>query len=575
MTGADRPAADRLALRLAARLFVLEPGRVYRIGRDAESDLRVNHASVTDHHAGVSTAAGSVVIEDLSGGGVAVNGRRVRRAELRAGDRLQIGAIDIDVLPATAPPPAARGALASRHRSSPAFAELMAEELQRAPWLLLSVAIHAALLLLLWLWLRPPEAGTPDALQLSLTPGQEFGELEEADDEPTAIETEPLDLPLEEPEYLEVAPAETADVADAMPEQPREWLGSSADLFAKIRTARADDIMNADNDKLRAGGFGRTVSQLRRSGLEIVFVFDSTGSMSSALIAVKQRVAEMAQALHALVPESRIGVITYRDTGDDEEYLTRSTPLSRDFYRAINFIQVIGAGGGGDQPEAVYEALQEAFRQPWSPKARRVVVLIGDAPPHTGSQKNLRSKVERFAADDRSSIHAIVTSPDGDQRVRDETLRAFEAIARSGRGQCLPLGRDDGILGEVLSLAFGSEYRANIGEVFRILQERRERLSTRTLDLVRRHRADELARELSRTPIEADLVPALIASRDREVMRTLTQLAARPQLPASAHHAISYVLQQALGLLLPPIDPSAGGPMPTATQAAVLRLLER
>ena len=37
------------------------------------------------------------------------------------------------------------------------------------------------------------------------------------------------------------------------------------------------------------------------------------------------------------------------DRGNDEEYLTRAVPLGHDFYRVINFMQVIEAAGGGER----------------------------------------------------------------------------------------------------------------------------------------------------------------------------------------------------------------------------------
>jgi Mg-chelatase subunit ChlD len=42
-----------------------------------------------------------------------------------------------------------------------------------------------------------------------------------------------------------------------------------------------------------SAGFRKTVSELRRSGLEIVFVFDSTGSMGSSIRATKDGIANM------------------------------------------------------------------------------------------------------------------------------------------------------------------------------------------------------------------------------------------------------------------------------------------
>ena len=88
------------------------------------------------------------------------------------------------------------------------FQELMAEHLRRAPWLVLSAALHAAAVLVLWL-LIPPEAKEKP---------RNFVEMAAAS-QPEAIEPEPVKLP--EP-MLEQQPDVVADPQPTPTEQPNE-----------------------------------------------------------------------------------------------------------------------------------------------------------------------------------------------------------------------------------------------------------------------------------------------------------------------------------------------------------------
>jgi len=74
--------------------------------------------------------------------------------------------------------------------------------------------------------------------------------------------------------------------------------------------------------------------------------------------------------------------VFYRDAGDD--YLTRISTFSSNYNATTNFVKNQEAGGGGDFPEAVHSALEEALNGlQWASNARtRILFLVLDAPPH-------------------------------------------------------------------------------------------------------------------------------------------------------------------------------------------------
>jgi len=322
-----------------------------------------------------------------------------------------------------------------------------------------------------------------------------------------------------------------------------------------IGESGAGDIFGKQEGNRFSPSFRKTVAGLRASGLEIVFAFDSTGSMGPVLKATKERMARMVRALHALVPDARIGVVTYRDHGKQEKYLTRSVPLDRDLYRSLAFLLTVDADGGGDRPEAVLEALDVAIAQPWSPRARRVVVVIGDAPAHRETEGELARRAQRFCQDGSTFVHTIVTASDLIGQPERDVQRSFQNLARAGRGACVTAERDDTILRQVLSLAVGAEFRDNIDELFTLVEEREGKIATRALDLVRRGDPIELHRELSRAVVDDDVVDALARCGRRQIADLLVQILQDGELPPRGMHAASWALQSLLGLPDPLVDP--------------------
>lgn len=123
------------------------------------------------------------------------------------------------------------------------------------------------------------------------------------------------------------------------------------------------------------------------SDVDVVFVFDATGSMGDELNYLQ---AEMKDVIRRAKDATgglaiRTGAVVYRDHGD--EYITRLSRLTEDLSVTQAFIDKQEANGGGDYPEAVPEALMAAMNSAgWDEHARaRIAFLILDAPCHDDS----------------------------------------------------------------------------------------------------------------------------------------------------------------------------------------------
>jgi len=127
--------------------------------------------------------------------------------------------------------------------------------------------------------------------------------------------------------------------------------------------------------------------------IDVVFVLDTTGSMSGLIQTAKEKIWSIATTMASgqPTPEIRIGLVGFRDRGD--QYVTRVIDLSSDLDSVYAELMDFQADGGGDTPESVNKALYDAVhRMSWTRngQAYRAVFLVGDAPPHMDYQGEVR-----------------------------------------------------------------------------------------------------------------------------------------------------------------------------------------
>ncbi len=147
--------------------------------------------------------------------------------------------------------------------------------------------------------------------------------------------------------------------------------------------------------------------------VDISFVVDATGSMSDELNFLKAELNEVIFQSKQIDQRLnfRFANVFYRDHGDD--YLTRKQDFSRVLSESITFISDQYAGGGGDFPEAVDVALDEAINGlDWNLEARtRLLFLILDAPPHNNPEVQAKlQKLMKEAAEKGIRIIPLVAS---------------------------------------------------------------------------------------------------------------------------------------------------------------------
>jgi hypothetical protein len=246
----------------------------------------------------------------------------------------------------------------------------------------------------------------------------------------------------------------------------------------------------------RAGGTvaGSAIERafdLRDAGLEVVFVLDTTGSMQVAIDAARDAIDDVSSLLAGITPKLRLGLVHYKDLEDMGDGAELLVPLTKDHKQVREKLAKLRAGGGGDMPERVEKGLEVALGKEtgWTKDANRMMVVVGDAPPHNEVEDELLAMVKRahdepFAKGKKPAVtgggtakvelRPFITSAIATNQAAKVS---FDAIAKAGGGASvlLDLGGPGGarsaakqrpapqlVAEHVLLLAFGQSHSAEL-----------------------------------------------------------------------------------------------------------------
>lgn len=217
------------------------------------------------------------------------------------------------------------------------------------------------------------------------------------------------------------------------------WAGLFADQRAPERVRAKVSLNGKDEDLGELKPFKDGINRRKIAApcdapqnVDIVWAVDATGSMGDEIEYLKTELLDVIGRAKSLNPNLsfRMGTVFYRDKGDD--YLTQSSGLSYEIGKTVDFIRKQFAGGGGDYPEAVESALDEAvYNQRWSEHAiARICFLVLDASPHQSPEVNERlQRSIREAA--RRGIRVVPIAASGIQK-DTEFLMKFFGLATNG-----------------------------------------------------------------------------------------------------------------------------------------------
>jgi hypothetical protein len=200
---------------------------------------------------------------------------------------------------------------------------------------------------------------------------------------------------------------------------------------------------------------------LRDAGLQIAIVIDSTSSMQAGIDAARDAINDVTAILASIAPKLELGLVHYKDVTDFKPGARILEPMTRDQQKVREHLAHLTAEGGGDPPEKVDAGVELALSKEmnWNRNANRLILIVGDAPPHQEDMAGLLAMVERAHLHPFQTGKQPVTGTDGQQlrpfitsaiAISPEAKGAFDQIAKAGGGTCVLMSMRRGGRGSLL-----------------------------------------------------------------------------------------------------------------------------
>ena len=243
----------------------------------------------------------------------------------------------------------------------------------------------------------------------------------------------------------------------------------------------------------------KAVIHSERPAVEVMFVLDTTSSMTGLIAAAKDKIWSIANTLASAdpAPDIRMGLVGYRDRGD--AYVTVYAPLSSDLDAVYAQLMQFEAVGGGDAPESVNQALAEAVNRPqWrrGDAVYRVIFLVGDAPPKMNYQDDVKYPLSCAKAVRKGIV--INTIQCGNMAA---TRPVWQEIAQRGEGRYFQVAQSGS------AVLYDTPYDAPIARLSRTLD------ATRIYYGDAAHHEEMASRKETADAIYSEASPAAVAKR--------------------------------------------------------------
>ena len=125
------------------------------------------------------------------------------------------------------------------------------------------------------------------------------------------------------------------------------------------------------------------IDEIAIANTDLVFLIDNTGSMGDDITEVKNSITSI---ISHLPSGTRLSIAVYNDANEDPSGWYDYFDLTTDYTAAQDYLNNISVYGGGDWPESVFDGIYNTVDSlSWSSGAKRMMLVIGDAPPLDGA----------------------------------------------------------------------------------------------------------------------------------------------------------------------------------------------
>ncbi|MFQ3619367.1 MAG: vWA domain-containing protein [Spirochaetales bacterium] len=191
--------------------------------------------------------------------------------------------------------------------------------------------------------------------------------------------------------------------------RPEKILSDIKEEFSKITEETKGETYESTGEEDMIEKIARIIDQQKGKTLDLILTLDTTQSMEDDIPYLRKLLVPMVAERIKGFDRIRIGLTLYRDYM--EEYLTRSYPFTTDLNQLQRMIDAIRVAGGRDIPEAVHEGIYAAIHNYTWEAASRVIIVIGDAPPHPIPRGKITEEMVKKDAEDRNILVYTIILP--------------------------------------------------------------------------------------------------------------------------------------------------------------------
>ncbi len=189
---------------------------------------------------------------------------------------------------------------------------------------------------------------------------------------------------------------------EVTPERPLDarYMPAAATSYDDIARASNGVARYSEGEEDLVTQIGEIISGVDGGSIDLVLALDSTQSMENDVPALRRSLVPLLERKLEGFERYRVGIVYYKDYM--EEYLTRTVAFQNDLSVVQRAVDGLRVSGGRDIPEAVHEALYSAVVNfPWQAE-NRLVILVGDAPPHARPRGRVTEEMLYEAAGERN-----------------------------------------------------------------------------------------------------------------------------------------------------------------------------
>ena len=226
---------------------------------------------------------------------------------------------------------------------------------------------------------------------------------------------------------------------------------------------------------------------LRQRDLDLVLVMDATSSMIPMINEAKAGADALILFMNELSRTMRLALIAYRD--HDNAPVWEGERFTNNINTIREFLFKLRITGGADLPEAVYDGVAACRDLNWRNDATRIIVLIGDAPPHADDESKLFRELEwhEQCGTVVHTLHVPMRYPDGylermpaqqaaqmqleNEKYNESTREKFSQIAAKTRGQSAVVNAAAELVPAVMHCTIEPQWHEAFDEFYRLYLE--------------------------------------------------------------------------------------------------------